>query len=194
MQENPSIQSETITNLSGEPNLNQEQGGSFVGDSSEVANVSQNNKKFFLGIGIFFSIILLMIVSFFVYGRNLLKESSITPNNEQIMATPEPDYKEVSLVLHNLSIMIPTEWSVTEVNKRPANLDHEECVDYLISDQAKNIALRIEPTCGFTDGGPDIWPENARIVSTINDETYLIRHQIPDGTYQYGKGYENAES
>lgn len=175
----------------------------------ENSATKKRNPKFLI-IGLFVALLFVLLGSvLFIYQKNIGKDNldqnkmkkvaEEVLNEEPIIAIPE--YKTETTSLFGLTLTIPANWNLSEINKRPLlstpggpTFDYDECADYLITDIQKNIEVTLSPVCGFADGGPDIWPNNAIVVSEISDGIHLIRHEIPDGIIQYGKGYDNDGS
>ncbi len=79
-------------------------------------------------------------------------------------------WQTVTIDLYNLSLQIPSDWELQEINRRPEPSSPEaptkghDCADYTIKSDNNYAILSLKPTCGFADGGASLWPNDAVIV------------------------------
>lgn len=153
----------------------------------------KNNKLKVLGLG--FIIILLLLVigggGYYLGTQKSIPTENLS--NTNISTTPQPTssplIKTEQLDLYGLSIELPTNWTLEEVNRRPeptgpGAVHGHDCADYEIKSAENYVTLSLKPICGFADGGADTLPLDAVVVKDLGDKEIV---RIKKGTgYEYG--------
>lgn len=154
----------------------------------------KNDKLKVLGLG-FVIIFLLFVIGGGGYYLGTKKDTPIeNPSNTTISITPQPtslpSTKTEQLDLYGLSIELPTNWTLEEVNRRPEPTGPGDpvkghgCADYEIKSAENYVTLSLKPICGFADGGADTLPLDAVVVKDLGDKEIV---RIKKGTgYEYG--------
>lgn len=140
-----------------------------------------------------FIILALVLIGVSIFIGIQIGKGQLLNNNTPITITTSPvptpnvtnswkSFKETSISLYGLQLSIPPTWTLKEVNRRPEPTGiadpktGHDCAEYIIASNDDNAKLSLKPTCGFADGGADLWPDDAVIVKDLGSEKYIIRY------------------
>lgn len=99
-------------------------------------------------------------------------------NYPQATPTDVSQWIKRTIELYSITLLLTPEWTITETNRRPEPTGPEQpvkghdCANYVITGSNGYVSLALKPTCGFSDGGAELWPDDAVIVKTYSGDTY----------------------
>ena len=145
-------------------------------------------------------VVLIGLVAFFALRNNNTDEKILLTEETVSSPTSTPTskvWKTESLDLYNISLSIPQDWSITEINRRPEPtgpadpIEGHDCADYRIT-SGNDVLLTIKPKCGFASGGSNLWPDDTVIVKRLTPPKVIIRYWNEDlNAYSYSTGWDS---
>jgi hypothetical protein len=89
---------------------------------------------------------------------------------------PGIDWLQHSIELYGLTLSLPSDWRIQEINRRPAPTNSydpitgHDCADYQISSPDNLSILTLQPICGFSEGFPGEYPADTIIINPMNGQ------------------------
>ena len=99
----------------------------------------------------------------------LVSSSTVMPTR-----FPGIDWLQHSIELYGLTLSLPGDWQIQEINHRPEPtnpydpITGHDCADYQISSPDNLSVLTLQPTCGFSEGFPGEYPADTIIINPMN--------------------------
>lgn len=129
-----------------------------------------------------------------IVAENNVDNTQEIPTQTLIVDEPRIEWKTVNMELYDLTVIIPSEWQIHEINRREedkmfgAGIGHD-CADYMIVSPDGSQTLFLKMPCEMSDGGPGPCPPNMTTVEPVNDKAFIYRHQSQGVFYYSYAGY-----